>query len=190
MKENQRVALTKRLLKEALIRLLQEKDIQKISVKELCQASGINRTTFYHHYGRPADVLQEMEEELIAGIPVVMPEKGSSVQSIRRLLLKQTTLVLQYMYDRMELMKLMFCNSSTESEFARKLFAFPAVRQAIEASISDKYDGESRALASCFLVNGCYGMFREWILDDAPKSPEELALLLADLLQKSEWIQE
>lgn len=35
--ENQRVALTKRLLKEQLTTLLQKKSIQKITVVELCQ---------------------------------------------------------------------------------------------------------------------------------------------------------
>ena len=49
-KQNQRVALTKRLLQESLLQLMKEKNIQNISVKELCEASGINRSTFYKHY--------------------------------------------------------------------------------------------------------------------------------------------
>ena len=45
-KENQRITLTKRLLKESLVRLMEAKSLQKISVSELCKDAGINRATF------------------------------------------------------------------------------------------------------------------------------------------------
>lgn len=46
-KENQRIMLTKRLLKESLIEMLAKKSIKKISVSELCTAAGINRDMLY-----------------------------------------------------------------------------------------------------------------------------------------------
>ena len=49
-KENQRIALTKKLLQEGLLRLLETKTLDKISVTVLCRESGINRATFYNHY--------------------------------------------------------------------------------------------------------------------------------------------
>lgn len=52
MKDDQRVTLTKRLLQEGLLRLLETKEIDKINVTELCRESGINRATFYRHYIR------------------------------------------------------------------------------------------------------------------------------------------
>lgn len=64
-KENQRIMLTKRLLKESLIEMLAKKSIKKISVSELCTAAGINRSTFYNHYGSQFDVLKEMELDMI-----------------------------------------------------------------------------------------------------------------------------
>jgi AcrR family transcriptional regulator len=62
---NQRTRLTTRLFHESLLSLLKEKSIDKITVKELCQGAELNRTTFYLHYGKPADVLAEIEDELI-----------------------------------------------------------------------------------------------------------------------------
>ncbi|MCD8373072.1 MAG: TetR/AcrR family transcriptional regulator [Clostridia bacterium] len=64
MKENQRTKLTKKLLKESLLNLLKEKDLDSITVTELCAGAQINRTTFYRYYKFPADVLTEMEREL------------------------------------------------------------------------------------------------------------------------------
>ena len=45
--ENQRVRLSKALLKEALVRLLETKPLDKITIYELCAEAQINRTTFY-----------------------------------------------------------------------------------------------------------------------------------------------
>ena len=49
-KEDQRVMLTKRLLKDSLVSLLKEKTIFKITIRELCDTAGINRSTFYKYY--------------------------------------------------------------------------------------------------------------------------------------------
>ena len=58
-KVNQRVAITKRLLKESMIQILQKKNIRQVTVSELCSRAGINRSTFYAHYSIPSDVLMD-----------------------------------------------------------------------------------------------------------------------------------
>lgn len=47
------------LMDEALIKLLAEKDIEFISVKEICEKAGVNRSTFYLHYETIGDLLEE-----------------------------------------------------------------------------------------------------------------------------------
>ncbi len=59
--QNQRIMLTRRLLKEALLRLLESAPLDKISVTQLCQEAGVNRATFYRHYTSQEDVLQEIQ---------------------------------------------------------------------------------------------------------------------------------
>lgn len=44
---------------EALITLLEKKDFAYITVKELCEVAGVNRSTFYLHYENTADLLDE-----------------------------------------------------------------------------------------------------------------------------------
>lgn len=65
---NQRVAVTKRMVKEGLVRLLQKKPLEKINITELCQEAGINRTTFYRYYELPRDILTEMQDEFFEEI--------------------------------------------------------------------------------------------------------------------------
>ena len=44
---------------EALIALLDKKDFAYITVKEICEAAGVNRSTFYLHYDNTSDLLNE-----------------------------------------------------------------------------------------------------------------------------------
>ena len=53
---------------EAFIVLLEEKPLDKISVKELCEAAGISRKTFYVHYNYVSDVANELQAEMVESI--------------------------------------------------------------------------------------------------------------------------
>lgn len=44
---------------EAFLALLEKKDFAYITVKEICEAAGVNRSTFYLHYETMADLLEE-----------------------------------------------------------------------------------------------------------------------------------
>ena len=44
---------------EALLSLLEKKDFAYITVTEICEAAGVNRSTFYLHYENTSDLLRE-----------------------------------------------------------------------------------------------------------------------------------
>ena len=44
---------------EALVTLLEKKDFEYITIKEICSAAGVNRSTFYLHYENTYDLLNE-----------------------------------------------------------------------------------------------------------------------------------
>lgn len=54
------------LMDKAFIRLLQAKDFEYISVKEICEKAGVNRSTFYLHYETIADLLEETTEYILS----------------------------------------------------------------------------------------------------------------------------
>ena len=55
---------TARLMNESLIILLEKKDIDYITVKEICEKAGVNRSTFYFHYDTIDDLFKETIERL------------------------------------------------------------------------------------------------------------------------------
>ncbi len=50
---------TASLMDEALLLLLEQKEYDLITVKEICQKAGVNRSTFYLHYESMNDLLEE-----------------------------------------------------------------------------------------------------------------------------------
>jgi AcrR family transcriptional regulator len=50
---------------EALISLLEKKEFAYITVKEICEVAGVNRSTFYLHYENTSDLLRETTQYIL-----------------------------------------------------------------------------------------------------------------------------
>ena len=50
---------------EALITLLEKKDFEYITIKDICDTAGVNRSTFYLHYENTSDLLKETTRYII-----------------------------------------------------------------------------------------------------------------------------
>ena len=50
---------------EAIITLLEKKDFEYITIKEICDAAQVNRSTFYLHYENTSDLLKETTRYII-----------------------------------------------------------------------------------------------------------------------------
>lgn len=50
---------------EALLSLLEKKDFAYITVKEICETAGVNRSTFYLHYQNTSELLKEATEYIL-----------------------------------------------------------------------------------------------------------------------------
>lgn len=64
-KEDTRVQYTRHRLRSAILELLREKSIDKITIKEICETAGLNRGTFYLHYDCPAALLSDIEDQFL-----------------------------------------------------------------------------------------------------------------------------
>lgn len=75
---------TERAIKESLLKLLNEKPLAKISVKDIVEDCGINRNSFYYHFQDIPSLLESMiideTESIIAAYPSIESlDKGMSV---------------------------------------------------------------------------------------------------------------
>ena len=170
-KENQRITLTKRLLREALVRLLASKEIADITVSELCKEAGINRTTFYYHYGSQTDVLTELELLMLEDIRKCLTQgEDAADKSVE----EQVTRLYSYLRLNFDMAKLLFCNCHVDPEFMDKLFQLTHTLR--EARLSIPQTAQDR-MTEAFLANASYGMIRYWLTNDMPLTPQEVGRL-------------
>ena len=64
-KNNRRTVITRKILKESLLELMQAKSISKITIKEICELSDMSRFTFYLHYQDQFELLEDIEKEVL-----------------------------------------------------------------------------------------------------------------------------
>ncbi len=172
---NQRVAVTKRMVKEGLMRLLKKKSLEKINITELCQEAGINRTTFYRYYELPRDVLTEMQNEFFEET-FARFQKPLTVSDVERLFV--------CLSEHSELVKLFFqYNSDTDwaNMFTRVYTNFPGLRK---TKAFQNLDENSARLLSAYLSGGAYFLARQWIMEEIPMPPKEVAAIALNILDK------
>lgn len=68
----QQLQFSKNCLFDALLKLLQEKDFEKITVTELTRVADVSRATFYRYFQNVADVLIDFLESQPMGFPADM----------------------------------------------------------------------------------------------------------------------
>lgn len=170
-KPNQRVALTKELIHRALIQLVKKQEIHKISIRELCNLAGINRTTFYNHYGSQYDVLTEIRDGYINHIAAAIE---SADASSRESVFKRVTLVLEYVENNLDISKLLIQNNIDET-FAQRLFSLPKIEDLLSETLSNLTDPEDAKAIVSFAVYGSYKLIQDWIAQDQRSDPEVMA---------------
>ena len=120
-KEDRRVAMTKRMLKDALTGMLRETDIYHVSIRELCQRADVNRTTFYKHYGNQFDLLADMEKDLLDFLSATITQHAANPVRI-------IEAACEYMESHLEFGRLII-NNNVDPLFPQKLFSLAAAEQ-------------------------------------------------------------
>lgn len=179
-KDNQRIRLTKQLIHMAFLQLVQSKGIRDISIRELCSIAGINRTTFYHHYGSQYDVYQEIADQYLNDIAEMI---AAADMQDRGDVHAQVTLGLQYMRNHLELSKLLM-NNHVDDSFARRLFVLPQLESMLEEALSGVTDPRRKAAIITFAIYGGYKLLHDWVNDPDPLPPETEAGLILELARR------
>ena len=172
--ENQRIRLTKRMLKEALIRLLEQKPIEKITVHELCAEAEINRTTFYKYYGSQFDLMDDMQDDFIRELENSMREKERPVSLLN---------ILTYI-DSHRLFCTTLLRSATDNGLLGRILSLSLISQQLEAQTKQKYEGFRKEYVKEFVIFGCYSIIRRWLMVENPETPEEITNIILLLIER------
>ena len=172
-KEDRRVRRTKKLLTQALTQLLQEKQINEITVKELTDLADMNRGTFYLYYKDMFDMLEKIEDGMFEALDeiVSLHEHGDVSQQTKPILLD----LFHFIEENQEMCRVLlsphgdmnFLHRLNEVVREKCLKAWPDIRKEKgEADFDYHYS---------FVVFGCAGVIRAWVNRNCQESAEIMA---------------
>lgn len=74
---------SKRRIQEALLALLAERPLERITVTDICRVSGVSRTTYYRDYYSQADIVRDILDEFFSELDDVisMDSRGYPTES-------------------------------------------------------------------------------------------------------------
>ena len=173
-KEDRRVKITKRMLKDALIELLKKKDIYHVSIRELCDSADVNRTTFYKYYGSQFDLLADMENDLLELISKAIEKNEANPEKI-------VAAACRYLEDNLEFARLII-NNNVDPNFANRLFAMEALKQRAMESVSVNKTAAEIEYVYNFLTYGAFRAVCVWLNKEERESPETFGRLINPML--------
>lgn len=169
--EDLRYKRTQRNLKSALIELLETKNINQISVRELSEHADINRATFYLHYDSPYDLLISLENELFDIIYLSYKDYG----------IKNPDAFFMILYncisENYKLSKILFRPNSSYNFWERLRSAIQSYYVSNWETHDLSYTKKELEYYSAFLVEGYLSVIKYWLYNGMKESPEYMVKL-------------
>lgn len=173
METNRRTTMTKRILKETLIELLETKPINHISVRELCEVADLNRSTFYAHYTDQYALLDEIQKEAINQTIYYLSDVSSNILSIEYI-----EKFLSYIKDNQSVFKILLLQKGTfdfEDQFSK------AVLNKIYPNIPLKSKSNEQDYVYSYMMSGCLTIIKKWLSEGCKTSINKLSKLIFSL---------
>ncbi|MCC8106661.1 MAG: TetR/AcrR family transcriptional regulator [Clostridiales bacterium] len=200
--ENQRIRISKTMLKSGMTQLLKEKSLSQITVYELCKVSQINRTTFYKYYGSPEELLNEIETDFLTQLDDEIQPVRTQAETPSQKGHQQGNLslqnphaadetdansllpVLHHLYEQRELFCLLV-RSLPAQEFASHLFSIPSIRAIFQNMTEESsYSETEEKYIRQFIFQGTFAMLYDWLDSENPEPAERITEILERLKEK------
>lgn len=169
---------TKRALKNVLVDLLQTRDLQTISIKEITDLADISRGTFYLHFDDIFALYQSIEFDVIENITQIIQTKVPIQDEDE--LDKIIGSIFEYLTDHIK-----ECDALLRTDSASFLSGVfernrPRVSETWEASYGSKE--HMQAYSYIFLSHGFAGVLKHWIAFGKLETPKQIAGIVKRLL--------
>lgn len=168
---------------KAFLDLLAEKDFEYITVKEICQRAGVNRSTFYLHYETVADLLDESVENTFEDFNGYFRSKDaeSFISNIKECPAEELMLItpqyllpyLSYIRDNKRLFQTLVRHSSALGMDKRYQKMFECIFEPILKRFN--IPAERRHYMMAFYINGIVALTMEWLKNNCAEPVEKIA---------------
>lgn len=175
-KIDQRVRLTQSLLKNALVKLMQEHHISKISVRALCETAGISRSTFYLHYSDPYDLLAQVEQEVLENLNRYLNHK--SISDTKPLSIQVLSNFLNYVKENVDLFKALL-SENCDFAFQKDLME---LAQVLSSQPNQSLDPKTIEYVKVFCLPGAISVLQKWLQEGMKESTEQISEFIIQII--------
>lgn len=178
-KNDLRFKKTKQTILAAMISLLEEKNFEKITVKDICERAEISRSGFYLHYLDKYDLVESYQKELLdkrVNSFVHLPKNNQEEQLEDSLnFLKHDGKILSLLISK---------NGSPEIREKIRLILEENARQNIipHIDLANKSEMTDKYLA-VFMSHAIIGCLQTWTDTGQKESPKEIVNFLLQILK-------
>lgn len=173
------------LMDEALLLLLEKKEYEFITVKEICEKAGVNRSTFYLHYETIDDLLYEAIEMINKRFQLTFNNKKINPQCLTKedlFLIDDNYLIpyLNFIKENKKVYKLIHTNPY----LFRKQETFEKLYNELFSKILDKYGVEEteKEYIFSFFSFGLVAVIQKWIENDCKDDIEKMAMIMKKVI--------
>ncbi len=159
MSEDKRVRRTKKLLRQALAELMQEKEFKNITVTDVVRRADINRGTFYTYYQDVFDLREKVENEMVDTLRALVDRSllGGETGTMRSVLEQ----AVKYLEENRALTYALLSDRSLGSFEDKLMTLMEACSQKI---LPPKNRGD--LVPIWFAAAGCIGVIKKWMIQD------------------------
>lgn len=181
--EDRRTRRSKRLLKQGLAELMQEKPFHSITVRDITDRMDLNRGTFYLHYADTYELLQKLEEDSLADVQSMIDEHTPEVNA--GTLRPVFEPILDYIAENKAICRALFVNNST-SNFMDKVHRLIYENGvALLHACYDLVPNDRMDYLLSFLTYGLIGLIKRWFDTDMAMSKGEVVQIADELVKAS-----
>ena len=180
-----RVRFTRKALQDSLIALMKEKSILYITVKEICEAAGISRSTFYTYYEDQYDLLRQIEEQtLIEAEKIIFSPIHTAGKSGGLELTVILQELLQYIASNSNSIQVLLSENGNRS-FQKKFFrrGVGNIRRLTETAGVISQDKAAK-YGFVFMIGGMLTLVEEWLKNGMDTPVPEMVNLLAKMAKE------
>ena len=178
--DDRRIKRTKKALKQSLLKLLREKEINQISIQELTEEADMNRATFYLHYRDIYDMLQQIEDEAAMEISMILQQHLPNEKDGQPYQL--FVALLRYIQEDAQLCQVMLTKNRNQNFIDRMCGIVE--EYCLHSWLSQYYQagiGQKVAYFSTYAVRGFLAVVAKWMYSGMQESPEKMAELMSDM---------
>ncbi len=170
---------------EAFLALLEEKDFAYITVKEICEKAGVNRSTFYLHYETVGDLLAESTRYIIDKLVENMPQDTADFfEKLQTRPLEELHLITpEYLTPYLNFVKehrRIFRTAVEQASVLGMDDVYLALNRHVFAPILNRFHvlpSEQKYMMP-FYINGLMGIINEWLKEDCKDSVEQITSVI------------